>query len=176
MEGKKSGEGSRVAETLCRSLQKTESSQAVNNLPAPYDELGENLPAEKPKDPSLLGFPPILPIELALGDADARTICEGYNISRERFCELCELPVFQKAYVDALESLQKEGMSFKVKARMQAEGLLETAWNLIHNEHTASNVKADLIKAMWRVAGFEPKSTDAPVQNPIAIQINLGDK
>lgn len=126
-------------------------------------------------DPSVLGFPPTLPIELALGDASAKEICTAYNVTRERFEELIALPAFRKAYTDALEALAKEGMSFKVKARLQAEGLLKTSWELIHNPGVASNVKADLIKATWRVAGFEPKANEQAPHAPLAIQINLSN-
>jgi len=130
------------------------------------------LPVVKP-NPVDFSYPATLPMELALGDQSAKEICEAYEISHERFTELCGLPAFQKAYEDALASLSKEGMSFKIKARLMSETLLETAWDIIHNRYTQSNVKADLIKSLWRVAGFEPKANDVSPVTPIQINVNL---
>jgi len=132
-------------------------------------------PPSRQIDPSVLGFPPTLPIELALGDSPAQEICAAYGIPRARFEELCALPAFQKAYADAAEALAKEGMSFKVKARLQSEALLKKSWDMIHDPQVASNVKADLIKSTWRVAGFEPKSSDVAPTAQLNIQLNLGN-
>jgi hypothetical protein len=63
-------------------------------------------------------------------------------------------------------------MTFRIKARMQAEGLLQTSWHLIHNKDTPAAVKADLIKHTWKVAGVEPKETMAAI-TPLQIMINL---
>lgn len=125
-------------------------------------------------DPALAGWPPMLPIELALGEDKPKDICEAYGITREQFVDLIKLPAFQKAYVDAKEMLQKEGMTFKVKARMQAEELLKTSWALIHSQYTQSNIKAKLIEATWRVAGFEPKESDKAAGQNMQINIHLG--
>jgi hypothetical protein len=72
-----------------------------------------------------------------------------------------------------VEAMQREGMSFRVKARLQSEALLETSWKMIHNQNTPSAVRADLIKHTHRVAGLEPKEQPNQV-TPLNIQINLG--
>jgi hypothetical protein len=130
----------------------------------------------KPDDPSTLGFPPMLPIELALRVAPVREICEAYGINRDEFTALANDPLFIKAYATAKEELQKDGMSFRLKAKVQAEELLKKSWALIHSDHTPSNIKADLIKATVRWAGYEPKANDGPggVGNAFQININLG--
>ena len=146
-------------------------------LPTPYSAPipAEDLPVSPIPDSHVFAFPATLPLELALGDSGAEEICAAYDppITRERFEEFCAIPAFQKAYEDALVSLSKEGMSFKVKARFMSEELLKTAWDLIHNRYTQSNVKADLIKSLWRVAGFEPKANEAVPITPIQINVNL---
>jgi hypothetical protein len=124
-------------------------------------------------DPATLGWPPFLPIELALGEERPRQICENYGIDKDQFLALLTLPAFVKAVLDAKEMMAKEGMSFRMKARMQAEALLKTSWQLIHNPHTPSNVKADLIKTTMRVAGYEPKETDRTAVLPLQINIQL---
>jgi hypothetical protein len=69
--------------------------------------------------------------------------------------------------------LQKEGMAFRVKARMQSEALLPTSWKLIHSQYTPAAIKARMIEATWRVAGFEPKESDRAPVVPLQINIQL---
>jgi hypothetical protein len=123
-------------------------------------------------DPALLGFPATLPIELAMGEYPRNDILTAYGITPELWDVLRFNPTFRKAITDAQTLLRKDGMSFRLKARMQAEALLETSWNIIHSLHTPAAVKADLIKHTHRVAGYEPKSND-PVLGGTALQINL---
>jgi hypothetical protein len=73
--------------------------------------------------------------------------------------------------------VKKEGMSFRLKARLQAEELLKTSWRLIHapTDEVPPSVKADLVKATMRWAGYDNKETAAgAVNNGFNIQINLG--
>jgi hypothetical protein len=131
----------------------------------------------RPFDPSLLGFPPLLPIELAMRVAPVQEICAAYNISKDQFIELSQDPLFVKAYSDAKEALQKDGMSFRIKARLQAEELLKKSWAMIHSPETPTTVKADLLKATVRWAGLEPKAdtgTGGMAGNAFQININLG--
>lgn len=130
-------------------------------------------PARESVDPSLLGFPPMLPVELALGEDPVREICASYGIDKAAFTKLCANPAFGKAVKDAKEMLAKEGMGFRMKARMQAEALLKTSWALIHSPGTAPSVKADLIKNTFKVAGFEPKESDRAPIMPLQINIQL---
>ena len=145
-----------------------------------FDENDEsdslNLPAVagKYRDPALLGWPPSLPLEIALGEHTPRELCEGYGIDHERWLQLKDDPAFASAVGRYLELLKTEGMSFKLKAQLQSEALLTESWRLIHSPDTPANVRADLIKYTWKCAGHEPKQ-GGEVQNAptFAIQINL---
>jgi len=139
-------------------------------------EQGSGLLALKPDDPAYLGFPPMLPIELALRSYPVREICESYSITKDEFTKLAEDPLFIRAYAAAKEELQKDGMSFKLKAKVQAEELLKKSWAMIQSPHTPANIKADLIKATVRWAGYEPRPNDGPggVGSAFQININLG--
>lgn len=123
-------------------------------------------------DPSLIGFPPTLPLELALGEQPRKDLLLEYGYGPEEWEQLRTNPAFQKAVKDAVEMLQREGMAFRVKAKMQSEALLETSWKIIHAKDTPATVKADLIKSTWKVAGLEPKETLAAI-TPLQININL---
>jgi hypothetical protein len=127
----------------------------------------------RPSDPSRIGFPAMLPIELALRTGSVREICDAYNLTREDFAALVQDPAFAKAYQTAVEDVQKDGVSFRMKARMQAEELLAKSWAIIHASETPSTVKADLIKSTVRWAGYEVKTGEALAGNAFQININL---
>lgn len=131
-----------------------------------------------PRNPAFLGFPPMLPFELAMREDTVPNICKSYGIDREEFEALTDSPVFQKAFEDAKEGLRKEGMSFRIKARMQAEELLKQSWKMIYDESTPNAIRADLIKSTVRWAGYEPKGggENGGVNAGFQIIVNLGDK
>jgi len=129
------------------------------------------------RNPADLGFPPMMPMELALKIDTPQRICEIYGISRDQFALIIQHPVFIKAYQEALESLKVEGMSFKQKARMQAEDYLTTAFAMIKNPGTSDAVRADLIKSTVRWAGYEAKAVEAGAAGGgFNIMINLNQQ
>lgn len=84
-------------------------------------------------------------------------------------------PVFLKKVEHYRLEIRDKGMTFKLKARAQAEELLTTSWLLIHDPAVSAAVKADLIKSTVKWAGLEPKDavqTDAG--GGVKITINLG--
>jgi hypothetical protein len=130
-------------------------------------------------DPSLLGFPATLPLEVALREKAIPDLCAAYGIDRDGWNSLRLNPVFMKAVAGYVEDLKKDGMSFKLKARLQAESLLATSFKLIHsrNDDVPPNVKADLIKFTIRAAGLDGSKDQAAAQGPqnaLQININLG--
>jgi hypothetical protein len=126
-----------------------------------------------PFDPAKLGFPPMLPFELAMRIDSVPNICKAYGIDKDDFAELIDNPLFVAAYEHAREELQKDGVSFRIKAKLQAEALLAKSWALIHSPDTPNTVKADLIKSTVRWAGYEPKQTDGAGAGTNAFQINI---
>lgn len=86
--------------------------------------------------------------------------------------------VFLKKVEHYRDEVREKGLTFKLKARAQAEELLTTSWLLIHDPSTSPAVKADLIKSTVKWAGLEPKG-DVAVDNGngggVRITINLGN-
>jgi hypothetical protein len=72
--------------------------------------------------------------------------------------------------------VREKGITFKLKARAQAEELLTTSWLLIHDPVVSPAVKADLIKSTVKWAGLEPKDSPetANAGGGVKITINLG--
>jgi hypothetical protein len=129
------------------------------------------------KDPALLGWPPTLPIEVAMREMPIARICEHYGISRDTWGDLRQNPAFQAEVAAAVEALKKEGVTFKMKAKLQSEELLKTSWRMIHDptDSVPPSVRADLIKFTIRAAGLDGSKEAAAVgqQAPLQIQIIL---
>lgn len=127
------------------------------------------------RNPALLGYPATLPVELALRTASPRKICEAYDITREELAALLHDEVFLTDLRRAQELVRKEGMTFKLKAQLQADELLKTSWRMIHTAQVPASVRADLIKFTVRAAGLDgSKDLGAGPTGPtFSIQINL---
>jgi len=74
------------------------------------------------------------------------------------------------------EEVRTKGLTFRVKARAQAEELLKTSWILIHDPIVSPAVKADLIKSTVKWAGLDttPANENANAAGGVTISINLG--
>ena len=85
-------------------------------------------------------------------------------------------PVFLKKVESYRDEIRDKGMTFKLKARAQAEELLTTSWSLIHSPDTSAAVKADLIKSTVKWGGLEPKGdvTTEGTSGGVKITINRG--
>ncbi len=130
-----------------------------------------------PEDPAALSWPATLPIEVAMRTATPKAICEAYNLSREDWDALKGNPMFVADVAAAVTALKSDGMSFKMKARLQAEELLKRSWTLIHDKTglTPPAVQADLIKFTIKAAGLDASNEKASAVNAptLNIQINL---
>lgn len=71
--------------------------------------------------------------------------------------------------------LKERGLTFKLKAQVQAEMLLDTSWDLIHNAEVSPAVRADLIKSTIKWSGFEPKGGEELTGKGVSINIHLND-
>lgn len=126
-----------------------------------------------PFNPAELGFPASLPLELAMQTDTPAAICRCYGLGRDDLAALIVHPVFIKAYQEALEMLKVEGMSFKLKARLQAEAYLSTSYAMVTNPGTSDAVRADLMKNTVRWAGYDAKAAEVGSGPAFNIQINL---
>lgn len=108
----------------------------------------------------------------SLGD-----ILKAHNITPADFLAVNNDPVFQQKVTGYREDIQNKGLSFKLKARVQAEQLLQTSYALIHDPDTSPAVKADLIKSTVKWAGYEPRGTEdgGGATGGVKITINLGN-
>jgi hypothetical protein len=127
------------------------------------------------RDPASLGWPPTLPVEIALKTAPMNDIRKAYGYTPDEWLRLKDDINFLADLAAAVQMVKKEGMSFKLKARLQAEEVLKTSWRLMHDEQCPPSVRADLIKSTMRWAGYDAKEQAVTAGgNALNIQIVLG--
>jgi len=103
-------------------------------------------------------------------------IIQRHRISSDQMLRYNSDPVFLKKVESYRGDIREKGMTFKLKARAQAEELLTTSWMLIHDPGVSPSVKADLIKSTVKWGGLEPQKDAASdgASGGVKISINLG--
>ena len=83
--------------------------------------------------------------------------------------------MFLKKVEHLRDEVREKGMTFRLKAKAQAEELLTTSWTLIHAPDVSAAVKADLIKSTVKWAALEPRGDTVSENSPggVTIHINL---
>jgi hypothetical protein len=136
-----------------------------------------NLPALAGDDPEptidsrqqhrIAGLPEIyrttherLACELALHLDDPVEVFRRYNYTPEQALELTQSPAFAALVARITAEVRESGLSFKQKARAQAEELLANSFEMATDPLCASSVRADLIKWTAKMAGYEPREKD----------------
>lgn len=156
---------------------------ALPGLPSPdalAGDLATFMEVRKSRNPVHVAWPRALLIELALKTATPPELQKEYGYSDAEWLALRDNPVFLSDLADMCTVVKQEGMSFKLKASLQAEELLTTTWKMIHapQDDVPPNVKADLIKSTVRWAGLDNKpgenANGGGGMQALAIQINLG--
>jgi hypothetical protein len=138
------------------------------------------IPENLPRDPAKLGYPPTFPIELALKEHSVKDVCLAYKISEEEWDRIRVDPLFVKDLAGRYVELQTEGVSFRMKARLQAEEYLRKLWRIteMSNEEVPAAVRADIMKFVIRVAGLDASKDQAAaavaVGNALSITLHLG--
>lgn len=112
--------------------------------------------------------------EIAQGLENPAGIAERYGISPEVWELFTKHKPFLMAVARYRQEFKDSGYTFRVKAHLQAESLLQTAYIMAQSAATPAPVRADLIKWTAKVAGLEPDSRDAGSHsNPSGFQINI---
>ena len=99
-----------------------------------------------------------------------------HSLSASDLLQFRQDPVFLKKVEHYRDEVREKGMTFRLKARAQAEELLTTSYLLIHDPGVSPAVKADLIKSTVKWAGLGPRNDDNAEGSAggVRITINLG--
>jgi len=103
-------------------------------------------------------------------------ILERNDVTPDNILAFNQDPIFLRKVGDLRADISKNGLTFRLKARAQAEELLLTSYSLIHSADVGAAVKADLIKATVRWGGLEIKPESGAGDGSgggVTIQINL---
>jgi hypothetical protein len=134
----------------------------------------DNLPLNHTKWNDRLAFDVALTLE---GSGETlQEVMARHNITANDVLTFNADPVFLKKVEGYRNEIRDKGLTFRLKARAQAEELLTTSWLLIHDPVVSPAVKADLIKSTVKWAGLEPKDAGPQDNNTggVKITINLG--
>jgi hypothetical protein len=146
-----------------------EGSELVPAFPVP-----DSVSFNRSSPTSLPGWPSSLTYELALGLDSEEHILNKYMVSPEEYEYLKTLPAFRKDLVAKIGEKEKNGTTFGVKARLQAEMYLE---NEIHEIVTSSTTPAStrLAAIQWvaKMGDLEPKEAKGDNQQNNQFNINI---
>ena len=116
-----------------------------------------------------------LVLDIAMG-TDEDTICEAYSLQYPQLTAIKNDPAFMGRLKKAADDLNKEGATFRLKAQMQAEALLQTSFAMIHSDEIDPKVRAKLISDTVRWAGYDNAAAVGSEVGPgISIHIDLGN-
>ena len=114
-----------------------------------------------------------LAYELALRMEPAEETFARYGYDEAAAIALMESPAFSGLLDRTAKDVQENGLSFKAKARAQAEDLLAHSYDLATDPLCSAAVRADLIKWTAKVAGLEPTSKDAEKPGGGGLVLNI---
>lgn len=114
----------------------------------------------EPESAAALTFDPRIAYALALGVASPSVVFEKYGVSLEEAQRLIALPAFISTIKKYKDELAEKGVTFRLKAKIQAEDLLTHSYLLATDPEAPAAVRADLIKWTAKMAGLEPSEKE----------------
>jgi hypothetical protein len=112
--------------------------------------------------PSYFPYDARMCFEIALGLDPLEKILDRYGIDKPTFVKLAANTQFKQQIIEFRKEIKDKGLSFKEKAKMMAEDMLTTAYDIIHHTATSAAVKADLIKWTAKIAGYDTPADTQP--------------
>ena len=119
-------------------------------------------------------WPPRLSFDMAMGESDER-LCHLHNITSDDLTSLRLNPTFRREVAKHEKEVRDNGLTFRAKARVQAEMYLEDLHELVTAVDTPASVRLDAIKSVVKWGDLEPvpqsSSTQSITQNNMKIEI-----
>lgn len=131
-------------------------------------------------DPAAISYPPTMVVELALREFTPRQVCEAYGVSAEQWDVIRQSPVFVSDLKARMIELQTDGVSFKMKARLQSTEYLKKLWTITDDKEAPYAIRADIMKFVIRAAGLDGSkdqaaaAAGASIGNALSITLHLG--
>lgn len=116
-----------------------------------------------------------LALDVALGIASTDEILDRHDLSTDEYQRIVAHPLFIRQVAQQAREIVENGLSFRTKAKVQAEMYLLELDKMVMAPTTEQKVKLEAIKYVTKVADLEPKVTKEEGSNgpTVNIQINL---
>lgn len=114
----------------------------------------------EPQSAADITFNPLIAYEIALGVAAPSAVFQKYGHTIEEAQVLIGLPAFISTIKKYKDEVVANGVTFRMRAKMQAEDLLTHSYAMASDPETPPAVRADLIKWTAKVAGLEPSDKE----------------
>lgn len=116
-----------------------------------------------------------LVLDVALGTSED-AILDAYGLQAHQLAAIRQNTLFRAQLKRVEKQLEEDGASFRLKAAIQAEGMLETNWAMVHDATVPAAVRADLMKATARWGGYDGNAAKGAAGGgaQFSIAIHLG--
>jgi UDP-N-acetyl-D-mannosaminuronate dehydrogenase len=122
----------------------------------------------------LAAWPATLVTDLALGLDPLDDILLRHNVPQHRWDVLASHPAFIRAVATQAKEFGESGLTFRAKARAQAEDYLQQIDQIVVDATVDPKARIDAIKSVVKWAGLEPREEASQSSSPqVNIQINL---
>jgi hypothetical protein len=130
-------------------------------------------PGYEPKSGADLTFDPRIAYEIALGIATPSEVFTKYGVPLDSARAMIGNEVFLTTLRKYKEEVTASGISFRLKAKIQAEDLLTHSYLMATDPEVPDSVRADLIKWTAKMAGLEPDAKDKSGAHAGGFQLNI---
>lgn len=122
-------------------------------------------------------FNPLLVYEIAQGIDPPWVVAQRYGLTELEWKRLVQHRPFLLAVQRYRKDMADTGYTFRLKAALQAESLLQEAYLMARDPTVPAAVRADLIKWMPKAGGLvdDGRTAASALQGGFSININLGD-
>lgn len=97
-----------------------------------------------------------LACELALRLEDSAVIFQRHGYTQDQALTLLESADFARTLDRIAKEVREQGLTFRAKARVMAEDLLQHGYEIATDDQASAAVRADLIQWFARVGDLEP--------------------
>jgi hypothetical protein len=125
-----------------------------------------------PQFPTELGFPPGLPVELAMGLNTPRSICTGYGVTKDDFEALADNPIFKAQFNHYMEMRTEPDGMFRLQAVLMSTKALDEQYKMMIDKEAPWAIRLKASENIIEYANLLPKKVDAGVV-PFSINIDF---
>lgn len=119
-----------------------------------------------------LHIPAEVIFSLAVGADDPYNILTAYGIADDMIAVILRDPAIQKAVAAKQAELQREGVTFRLKAAMGAEMLLDKVLMDALGERVTPAIRHEMLKTFAKLGALEPKE-DKQAVAPTGFTVNI---